>query len=153
MTVMTDKAALDLGVWALNTILAPDASSDADFAAALDRAEQAAERLAQVRSQMTPTAADEDGTVVEMVDGQEQVVLVAFGVTAPSSEAAQEHLTPRLQNVLGHRVDEWWFAEDDRSDDNDNDSAVFVNQGCQEQATRLLVSKGMSAFHNLQSFA
>jgi hypothetical protein len=34
----------------------------------------------------------------------------------------------------------WWVAEDDRHDGSDNDSAVFVNYGSQQDAWKTLIS-------------
>lgn len=39
---------------------------------------------------------------------------------------------------VGGYVDCWWIAEDDRHDRSDNDSAIFVPRGAQEDFTEVL---------------
>lgn len=60
-----------------------------------------------------------------------ETVLVAIEVTADSPVAAQEALMRDVLRV-GGAVQAWWFAEDERYDGSDNDSAVFVPMGEQE---------------------
>jgi hypothetical protein len=59
------------------------------------------------------------------------VVLIAVEVRASSQAEAQELM--RQPSLAGQHVESWWFAEDDRHDGSDLDSAVFVPMGEQAQ--------------------
>ena len=66
-------------------------------------------------------------------------ILVAFTVYAPDWIAAQKQLMRQLPHPDHPGVDGidcWWIAEDQREDGSDNDSAVFVPMGEQEQWRR-----------------
>lgn len=80
---------------------------------------------------------------------REHVIIAAFGVTAETRKDAEEYLHTRLPRP-GRRGDEyrvvedWWIAEDERYDRSDNDSAVFVIPGKQEEAVALLRAHGLA---------
>jgi hypothetical protein len=62
----------------------------------------------------------------------EQVVLVAFQVEAESMAEAQQELASDIVLLPGDRdssVVAWWFAEDERYDGSDYESAVFIPEG------------------------
>lgn len=59
------------------------------------------------------------------------VVLIAVEVRASSQEDAQRLMA--RPSLAGEYVESWWFAEDDRYDGSDNDSAVFVPKGDQKK--------------------
>lgn len=73
---------------------------------------------------------------------EEHTIIVAITVTAADRELAQEALTswmptPRegytLLSERGRAVlESWWIAEDDATDGNDCDSAIFVPRGAQD---------------------
>lgn len=85
---------------------------------------------------------------------QEHVILVAIVVAAPGDgtrEEAEQHLhnvMPKPQSCSEDQqiftVDSWWVAEDERYDRSDNDSAVFVTPGNQQEATNLLRREGLA---------
>lgn len=75
-------------------------------------------------------------------------VLVSFCVRGDSDEDVQNLLMkslPRPESDDGpeNGIDCWWIAEDQRFDGSDNDSAVFVNMGKQQEAYKLLTEKGL----------
>lgn len=72
---------------------------------------------------------------------REHVILIAFGVEGESEEEAQEHLMGHLIPLLStrnpnSRIEEWWIAEDNRTDRSDLESAVFVPQGISQREAR-----------------
>lgn len=79
----------------------------------------------------------------------EHVILVAVSVTTPlDREGAEKNLHALLRGVQraqwadGTHIDSWWIAEDERHDESDLDSAVFVHPGHQQEARDLLRAKG-----------
>jgi hypothetical protein len=83
---------------------------------------------------------------------EEHTILVAFSVTEKDRTAAQRRLLPALQSVLesnGGPAESWWIAEDDRIDGSDNDSAVFVPMGAQEQVSSALYRNFLTPEHNV----
>ena len=77
----------------------------------------------------------------------EHVFLVAVSVESDDREQAEKYLHTVLPKPAGiaeegvpHYVDSWWIAEDDRHDGSDNDSAIFVPMGEQEEAKDALAS-------------
>lgn len=77
----------------------------------------------------------------------EHVFLTAVTVEGPTREAAELHLHKILPQPIGGVRDgescfleSWWIAEDDRRDRSDNDSAIFVPMGQQEEARDALSS-------------
>ena len=78
----------------------------------------------------------------------EHVILVAVVVDADSRKEAEEHLYTVMPNPRKDEVDSWWVAEDERYDRSDNDSAVFVIPGLQDEARRLLDLHGLSTDYN-----
>lgn len=80
----------------------------------------------------------------------EHTILVAITVDADSRADAMRVLPNALprpgwyyggdSKETGRRqIDSWWIAEDDRTDRSDNDSAVFVSKGTQQQAFECLL--------------
>lgn len=70
--------------------------------------------------------------------GPTHVIIVAFEVHGKSRKQAQEALMEQLLPMhppveAVPCVECWWIAEDDRIDGSDNDSAVFVPYGSQEE--------------------
>jgi hypothetical protein len=77
------------------------------------------------------------------------VFLVGIKLESPtevSREAAELHLHACLNDMLMEhdldpiQPDVWWIAEDDRHDNSDNDSAVFVPPGMQRAVREMVVS-------------
>ena len=61
-----------------------------------------------------------------------ETILVAFVVQGNEPEECQRALMKLLPDPnQDNPVDEWWIAEDDRYDNSDNDSAIFVRKGSQ----------------------
>ena len=86
----------------------------------------------------------------------EEVILVAIQVSHDKDdvrEAAMIGLAPMLPkpglSAEGVQVECWWFAEDDRTDQSDCDSAVFVKPGKQQEAADILHKRGLTAKCNL----
>lgn len=96
----------------------------------------------------------------------EHVILAAFSVEAATREEAHAALQRRLPRPLAREREEtitgepsnlnitspvtsWWIAEDDRRDGSDNDSAVFVHPGMQQNAAAVLHTLGMTGRCNL----
>lgn len=73
----------------------------------------------------------------------EHVVIVAMTVEAADRDQAMRTLEWMLVPPPDPRCTGWWFAEDDRIDGNDNDSAVFVPQGSQGVARAVLSLAGV----------
>jgi hypothetical protein len=71
----------------------------------------------------------------------EHVILVAFEVAGNSRTDAQVALLTRLPRPDDGGVIAWWIAEDDRIDDTDNNSAVFVPKGEQQATTDRLARR------------
>ena len=78
----------------------------------------------------------------------EHTILVAFTVEADTREQAHENLLITLPEPNGF-LDSWWVAEDDRTDGSDCDSAVFVHQGKQHDASLALARLGYTPEHNV----
>jgi hypothetical protein len=75
-------------------------------------------------------------------------ILVSFAVWGDSDEDAQDRLMrslPRPESADGpeNGIDCWWIAEDQRFDGSDNDSAVFVKMGKQQEAYTILTERGL----------
>lgn len=81
-----------------------------------------------------------------------QVRLVGFIVDADTPQKADEILKRALPEIRDtvEPIDGWWIAEDDRTDGSDNDSAVFVFVGSQEDSYRLLLANGLSGSYNIK---
>lgn len=73
-----------------------------------------------------------------------EVVLVAVETNYPSMLAAQTMLIGKLKGFVDEDIDSWWFAEDERYDRSDCDSAVFVKPGKQAEAVALLREHGLA---------
>lgn len=80
----------------------------------------------------------------------EHVIITAIVVETDSSrEDAEKYLHLRMP-APGRRgdesiqIDSWWVAEDTRYDRSDNDSAVFVIPGKQNEAVKLLREHGLA---------
>ena len=76
------------------------------------------------------------------------VILVAFEVEGEDRQEAMLDLMDELPRP-GAPVVCWWVAEDDRIDNSDNDSAVFVHPGAQDAASRMLHAADMTADCNV----
>ena len=61
-------------------------------------------------------------------------------VAAPSEQAVIDFLaaSPRGPKAEDTAIEEWWIAEDDRTDGSDNDSAIFVPRGSQDDMARVI---------------
>lgn len=88
----------------------------------------------------------------------EHVILTAWDVEAPDRATALQVLLRTLKGwvPLGpgpyretSYVEAWWTAEDDRTDQSDNDSAVFVPQGTQAAVSRHLIDQGLTPEWNV----
>lgn len=85
----------------------------------------------------------------------EHVILVAITVEASSRQDAMSAVLDALPNLGDSEVyrntplESWWIAEDDRIDNSDCDSAVFVHPGRQQHAVQLLHGLDWSAECNL----
>lgn len=90
---------------------------------------------------------DMEGMMKGMPATTNHVILVAVDIMATSRHEAMTHLMTMLQSTgtLGpnhpHAMDSWWIAEDDRTDNSDNDSAVFVALGTQDDINALLENR------------
>ena len=76
----------------------------------------------------------------------EHVILVAVGVRGRTREAAERALhqvMPRPSSGPHALVECWWIAEDDRHDGSDNDSAIFVPKGSQDQGDAAVRAHGL----------
>ena len=75
------------------------------------------------------------------------VILVAFQVEGDTRKDAHEQLFDYLPNHPSPKttpgLECWWVAEDDRLDNSDNDSAVFVTPGKQRIASFILGDQGL----------
>lgn len=78
------------------------------------------------------------------------VLMVAFDIRGLTAQRAQEWLMDGLPDPGKYKfydgdlvLDSWWFANDERFDGSDTDSAVFVRKGCQKQARKLLREHGL----------
>ena len=79
----------------------------------------------------------------------EHTILVAFTVEAPTRGQAHDELMQYMPLVDYSPITSWWVAEDDRQDRSDNDSAVFVRPGTQQEAVRQLHAAGLTDECNL----
>lgn len=79
---------------------------------------------------------------------QERITLIAVQTTSGSQMHAQSMIAQWLSE-MPEGIEAWWVAMDERYDNNDCDSAVFVHQGMQASVQELLVKAGASAAHNL----
>lgn len=75
-------------------------------------------------------------------------ILVSFCVWGDSDADAQDRLmrslpVPQTNNGPDNGIDCWWIAEDNRHDGSDNDSAVFVRMGKQDEAYSVLTDRGL----------
>jgi hypothetical protein len=78
----------------------------------------------------------------------EHIILVALVVEAKTREEANEKILEDLEHQLTpgkFYAKKWWIAEDDRPDDSDDGSAVFVLPGTQAPASQLLHLHGYSS--------
>lgn len=88
---------------------------------------------------------DAEATNSQAASGPDEVFLVAIQVSgAPDRDTAQNLVMMLLpengdthSDYLG-QIEAWWVAEDDRLDNSDNDSAVFVAPGKQYAASTML---------------
>lgn len=81
---------------------------------------------------------------------EEHTILVAFSVKSGSRTEAMAEIYKVLPNVPEHeKLVCWWIAEDDRMDNSDEDSAVFVTPGNQESASFLLRIMKQTPKHNV----
>lgn len=68
-------------------------------------------------------------------DKTTHTILVAFNIQGETRQEAMEELAQELPVVDGvSAIECWWIAEDDRIDNSDEDSAVFVPKGKQIEA-------------------
>lgn len=132
-------------------MLTPDESAEltrleAAFEEAGGRGVELAERIDELRAKRASAARGAD------FEHGEHTVLVAFSVYGDNHKDATEVLASELAyvNLVDDApVTEWWIAEDDRSDGSDNDSAVFVTPGRQNEASRILAKHGLTPEHNI----
>ena len=85
-----------------------------------------------------------DGTHTFLV-----AVNVGPGMDRKAAEIRLSRYLPKPDDV----IQEWWFAEDERYDGSDNDSAVFVHMGEQDKWAQL-VSRGLPlsmALHQMRN--
>lgn len=75
-------------------------------------------------------------------EGFHDVLMVAFDITGRTAEQVHKWLQAQMPTPDSYpndvSLDSWWVANDERFDRSDNDSAVFVHKGYQEQARHLL---------------
>lgn len=79
---------------------------------------------------------------------EEHVILVAVQVSCGTEDNSRTQAMAQVMEALKevgplgpnniYGIESWWIAEDDRIDGSDCDSAVFVNPGGQNQASRVL---------------
>jgi hypothetical protein len=104
----------------------------------------------EVETQPTPTS--------------DQVFLVAFQICQATGRAEGYKVLDDILSGVNDRLEAhaeadredgtfheicWWVAEDDRDDGSDNDSAVFVHPGAQQEAAEALHSLGLTGRCNL----
>lgn len=76
--------------------------------------------------------------------GYHDVIMIAFDITGISAYEAHDNLIGLMPDPDDLTwMDSFWVANDERFDGSDQDSAVFVRKGCQEEARKLLREHGL----------
>lgn len=86
----------------------------------------------------------------------EHTVLVAFTVYGHDHRDAMATLVPLLPSVdeiPEETVTSWWFAEDDRIDGSDTDSAIFVPPGEAWRISTALAVLGLTPNCNIVTYS
>jgi hypothetical protein len=85
----------------------------------------------------------------------ERVVIFAFHTDTDTSLQAQEVVMRLLDGAIERSegaLISWWPAEDERADNSDNDSAVFVHKGNQKKAHALLERAKLTGIWNRRKY-
>ena len=86
------------------------------------------------------------------VDRPDEVILVAFQFHGVDRDRALQLARRIVLSIpLDDEIVAGWVAEDDRTEEGDNDSAVFCHKGQQRLASATLIETGVSIPENLKA--